>query len=108
QATQTLAWNSEGELASTTEPAAGTKPALNTSYLYDADGELLIRRATGDGDTVLYLGTTEVRLTVKGTAKTITGTRYYSAAGQTLAVRTATSGTTGTKLSFLAADHHGT
>ncbi|MFJ6365217.1 RHS repeat-associated core domain-containing protein [Streptomyces globisporus] len=108
QATQTLAWNSEGELASTTEPAAGTKPALNTGYLYDADGELLIRRATGDGDTVLYLGTTEVRLTVKGTAKTVTGTRYYSAAGQTLAVRTATSGTTGTKLTFLAADHHGT
>lgn len=108
QATQTLAWNSEGELASTTEPAAGTKPALGTGYLYDADGELLIRRATGDGDTVLYLGTTEVRLTVKGTAKTVTGTRYYSAAGQTLAVRTATSGTTGTKLSFLAADHHGT
>ncbi|WP_405188697.1 RHS repeat-associated core domain-containing protein [Streptomyces anulatus] len=108
QATQTLAWNFEGELASTTEPAAGTKPALGTGYLYDADGELLIRRATGDGDTVLYLGTTEVRLTVKGTAKTVTGTRYYSAAGQTLAVRTATSGTTGTKLSFLAADHHGT
>ncbi|WP_331758859.1 RHS repeat-associated core domain-containing protein [Streptomyces anulatus] len=108
QATQTLAWNSEGELASTTEPAVGTKPALGTSYLYDADGELLIRRATGDGDTVLYLGSTEVRLTVKGTAKTVTGTRYYSAAGQTLAVRTATSGTAGTKLSFLAADHHGT
>ncbi|MGQ4449697.1 RHS repeat-associated core domain-containing protein [Streptomyces griseus] len=108
QATQTLAWNSEGELASTTEPAAGTKPALSTGYLYDADGELLIRRATGDGDTVLYLGSTEVRLTVKGTAKTVTGTRYYSAAGQTLAVRTATSGTAGTKLSFLAADHHGT
>ncbi|MCX4502838.1 hypothetical protein OOK53_10105 [Streptomyces anulatus] len=108
QATQTLAWNSEGELASTTEPAAGTKPALGTGYLYDADGELLIRRATGDGDTVLYLGSTEVRLTVKGTAKTVTGTRYYSAAGQTLAVRTATSGTAGTKLSFLAADHHGT
>ncbi|UCA52728.1 RHS repeat-associated core domain-containing protein [Streptomyces sp. WA6-1-16] len=108
QATQTLAWNSEGELASTTEPAAGTKPALNTGYLYDADGELLIRRATGDGDTVLYLGSTEVRLTVKGAAKTVTGTRYYSAAGQTLAVRTATSGTAGTKLSFLAADHHGT
>ncbi|MFH9292840.1 RHS repeat-associated core domain-containing protein [Streptomyces sp. NPDC017520] len=108
QATQTLAWNSEGVLASTTEPAAGTKPALGTGYLYDADGELLIRRATGDGDTVLYLGSTEVRLTVKGAAKTVTGTRYYSAGGQTLAVRTATSGTAGTKLSFLAADHHGT
>ncbi|MFG2569224.1 RHS repeat domain-containing protein [Streptomyces sp. NPDC048567] len=106
QAPQSLTWNSEGKLASTTEPPAGTKPALNTSYLYDADGELLIRRATGDGDTVLYLGTTEVRLTTKGASKTITGTRYYSIAGQNIAVRTAT--IAGTKLSFLAGDHHGT
>ncbi|MEE1767969.1 nucleic acid/nucleotide deaminase domain-containing protein [Streptomyces sp. JV185] len=108
QASQTLGWNTEGDLASTTEPAAGSKPALGTTYLYDADGELLIRRATGDGDTVLYLGATEVRLTTKGATKTISGTRYYSAAGQTLAVRTTTSGTAGSKLSFLAADHHGT
>ncbi|MFF1961825.1 polymorphic toxin-type HINT domain-containing protein [Streptomyces sp. NPDC058220] len=108
QAAQTLGWNAEGKLASTTEPAAGSKPALNTSYLYDADGELLIRRATGDGDTVLYLGATEVRLTVKGSTKTVSGTRYYTAAGQAIAVRTATVGTAGTKLSFLAGDHHGT
>ncbi|WP_455712373.1 RHS repeat-associated core domain-containing protein [Streptomyces halstedii] len=108
QATQTLAWNTEGKLVSATEPATGTRPALGTSYLYDADGELLIRRATGDGDTVLYLGATEVRLTTKGTSKTITGTRYYSAAGQTVAVRTTTKGTTDSKLTFLAADHHGT
>ncbi|MFC9627206.1 RHS repeat domain-containing protein, partial [Streptomyces sp. NPDC056930] len=108
QATQTLDWNTEGELASTTEPAAGTKPALGTTYLYDADGELLIRRAAGDGDTVLYLGATEVRLTTKGATKTVSGTRYYSAAGQTIAVRTATAGVAGSKLSFLAADHHGT
>lgn len=110
QAAQTLTWNSEGELATTSEPAAGTtKPATGTSYLYDANGELLIRRpTTPDGDTVLYLGGTEVRLTTKGTAKTVTGTRYYSAAGQNIAVRTATKGTTGTKLSFLVADHHGT
>ena len=108
QATQTLTWNSEGNLVSTTEPAVGTKPALNTGYLYDADGELLIRRATGDGDTVLYLGSTEVRLTTKGATKTLSGTRYYGAFGQVLAVRTATAGIAGNKLSFLAADHHGT
>ncbi|MFE9969058.1 RHS repeat-associated core domain-containing protein [Streptomyces sp. NPDC005525] len=108
QAQQTLVWNSEGKLASTSEPAAGSKLKLETSYLYDAGGQLLIRRATGDGDTVLYLGGTEVRLTTKGTTKTLSGTRYYTAAGQTIAVRTATSGTTGTKLNFLAADPHGT
>ncbi|MFE3587457.1 polymorphic toxin-type HINT domain-containing protein [Streptomyces niveus] len=109
QATQTLTWNSEGDLVSATEPATSTKAAIGTSYLYDANGELLIRRnTTGDGDTVLYLGNTEVRLTTKGTSKTLTGTRYYQAAGQTIAIRTGTAGVTTTKLSFLAADHHGT
>ncbi|CAL9419905.1 RHS repeat-associated core domain-containing protein [Streptomyces sp. enrichment culture] len=108
QAQQTLTWNSEGKLVGTTEPAVGTKPALGTSYLYDASGELLIRRATGDGDTILYVGSTEVRLSTKGTTKTLSGTRYYSAAGKTIAVRTATAGVSGSKLSYLAADHHGT
>lgn len=100
--TQNLAWNSEGKLASLTE---GTK---KTDYLYDANGELLIRRAVGDGDTILYLGDTEVRLTTKGTATTLSGTRYYTAGGKTIAVRTATKGVTGTKLCFLAGDPHGT
>ncbi len=108
QAQQTLGWNSEGKLVSTSEPAAGSKPKLAATYLYDANGELLIRRATGDGDTVLYLGDTEVRLTTKGTTKTLSGTRYYTAAGQTIAIRTATSGVSGTKLNFLAADPHST
>ncbi|MGW2785971.1 RHS repeat-associated core domain-containing protein [Streptomyces populi] len=101
-AQQTLLWNAEGKLTKTTEK---TK---ETSYLYDANGELLIRRAKGDGDTVLYLGGAEVRLTVTGTTKTVTGTRYYTANGQTIAVRTAKSGTSGTKLTFLASDPHGT
>lgn len=109
QARQTLIWNTEGELVGTTEPAVGTKRATGTSYLYDAGGELLIRRnTTGDGDTVLYLGGNEVRLTTQGATKSLSGTRYYSAAGQTIAVRTATAGTTGSKLNFLAGDHHGT
>ncbi|MEH0446083.1 RHS repeat-associated core domain-containing protein [Streptomyces sp. B21-102] len=100
---QTLDWNTEGNLTKLTEK---TK---ETSYLYDAGGELLIRRAKGDGDTILYLGGgTELRLTAKGTTKTASGTRYYTANGQTIAVRTATSGVSGTKLSFLASDHHGT
>ncbi|MFJ3720813.1 RHS repeat-associated core domain-containing protein [Streptomyces sp. NPDC090057] len=102
-AQQTLLWNTEGDL---TKLAESTK---ETSYLYDANGELLIRRAKGDGDTILYLGAgTELRLTTKGTTKTASGTRYYTANGQTIAVRTATSGVSGTKLSFLAADQHGT
>jgi RHS repeat-associated protein len=101
-ATQTLNWNSEDKLSSLIE---GTK---QTNYIYDADGNLLIRRATGDGDSILYLGDTEVRLTVKGTTKTLSGTRYYTASGKTIAVRTSTAGTSTTKLAFLAADPHGT
>lgn len=102
-AQQTLTWNTEGDLTKLTE---STK---ETGYLYDANGQLLIRRAKGDGETILYLGAgTELHLTVKGTTKTLSGTRYYTANGQTIAVRTATSGVSGTKLSFLAADHHGT
>ncbi|CAM5723064.1 hypothetical protein SANTM175S_08230 [Streptomyces antimycoticus] len=63
QAEQTLAWNTEGRLAASSEPAKGGKAATGTGYLYDADGELLIRRATtADGDAT-YLGATEVRLT---------------------------------------------
>ncbi|MFC9227421.1 RHS repeat-associated core domain-containing protein [Streptomyces decoyicus] len=105
---QTLAWNSEGHVATTTEPATKNTPAADTSYLYDADGEILIRRANNDGETVLYLGATEVHFKVKGTARSLSGTRYYTAAGQTIAVRTATTGTSGTQLSYTAGDHHGT
>ncbi|ROP44265.1 RHS repeat-associated core domain-containing protein [Streptomyces sp. PanSC9] len=102
-AQQSLAWNTEGDLSKLTESSK------ESSYLYDAGGELLIRRAKGDGDTILYLGAgTELRLTTKGTTKTASGTRYYTANGQTIAVRTATSGVSGTKLNFLAGDHHGT
>ncbi|MFG3065272.1 RHS repeat-associated core domain-containing protein [Streptomyces sp. NPDC048231] len=106
QATQTLTWNPEGKLATSSEPAAGSKPATGTKYLYDADGTLLIRRpTTTDGETVLYLGATEVHLKVTGSGatKALTGSRYYSAAGQTIAVRTSS-----TKVTFLAGDSHGT
>ncbi|MGC8918252.1 RHS repeat-associated core domain-containing protein [Streptomyces sp. PG2] len=102
-AQQTLTWNTEGQLAKLTEKNQ------ETAYLYGPAGDLLLRRAKGDGDTILYLGgNTEVRLTAKGTTKALSGTRYYTANGQTIAVRTAVAGTSGTKLSFLTADHHGT
>ena len=111
QGTQTLTWDAEGRLAAVAEPATGTAPARGTSYLHDADGNLLIRRTStgdGDGDTVLYLGTTEVRLTVKGTNRIISGTRSYAFGSQTVAVRTATLGTSGTKLTWMVADVQGT
>ncbi|AWW42152.1 polymorphic toxin-type HINT domain-containing protein [Streptomyces cadmiisoli] len=97
--TQTLNWNKEGKLARLTDSTSAT----STNYLYDADGELLIRRDNAtDGETVLYLGATEVHLkTGKKWAN-----RYYTAAGATIALRTNETGSE--KLTFLAGDHHGT
>lgn len=92
---QTLSWDTEGKLSKLIE---GTD---TTSYLYDADGELLIRRSTG-GETVLYTGDTEVH--VEGTKKW--ANRYYSIGGRRIAVRSTESGTS--KVSFLGGDHHGT
>ncbi|WP_405916770.1 RHS repeat-associated core domain-containing protein [Streptomyces sp. NBC_00728] len=94
---QSLDWNGEGKLAKLTEGATAT------NYLYDADGSLLIRRDTASGgETVLYLGATEVHLR----AGQKWANRYYTAAGSTIAVRTNQGDAE--KLSFLAADHHGT
>lgn len=108
--TQALTWDAEGRLSRLKE---GT--AKDTTYIYDADGNLLIRRPsteTAAGTTVLYLGATEVQVTQTGTGSTAAwtakGLRYYSHGGQQVAVRTATAGTSGTKLTFLAGDHHGT
>ncbi|MFI8104012.1 polymorphic toxin-type HINT domain-containing protein [Streptomyces sp. NPDC086023] len=92
---QSLLWNTEGKLSKLTE---GTDV---TDYLYDADGELLIRR-NATGETVLYAGNTEVHL--DGTKKW--ANRYYSLGGQRVAVRSTETGTS--KVSFLGGDHHGT
>ncbi|MFD8592912.1 RHS repeat-associated core domain-containing protein [Streptomyces sp. NPDC059637] len=111
QASQTLTWNAEGKLATASEPAAGDKSATGSRYVYDASGELLIRRpTTTDGETVLYLGTTEVRLKVSGNGatKALSGARTYKAGDTVIGVRTSTAGQTGTKLTFLTGDHHGT
>ncbi|MFI9549905.1 RHS repeat-associated core domain-containing protein [Streptomyces sp. NPDC052016] len=89
---QTLQWDDEGHLSSVVQ---GT----NTStYLYDAEGSRLLRKdSTG---TTLYLpGGNELKLDKAGA---ITGTRYYSVAGKTVAMRT------GGKLTFVFSDHHGT
>ncbi|MFG3427622.1 RHS repeat domain-containing protein [Streptomyces californicus] len=95
--TQSLQWNAEGK------PAKLTEGTTATDYVYDANGELLIRRdRASSGETVLYLGDTEVHL--KSGKKW--ANRYYSAAGSTIAIRSNQTGTE--KLSFLAADHHST
>ncbi|MFE7215967.1 polymorphic toxin-type HINT domain-containing protein [Streptomyces sp. NPDC057611] len=90
-AAEKFLWDDEGHLKTV---AQGTK---NSQYLYDADGQRLIRRdSTG---TTLYLPNgNELHRDESGT---VTGTRYYTA-GNALAVRR------GGKVSFLLGDHHGT
>ncbi|MEU8848240.1 RHS repeat-associated core domain-containing protein [Streptomyces sp. NPDC048564] len=101
-ATQTLTWNSEGKPATVTESGTGAA-AGTTEYVYDAEGNLLIRRNT-EGESVLYLGATEVHYNVAN--GDIWGQRYYTAGGSTIAVRTNESGAE--TLSFLVGDSHGT
>ncbi|MGQ4517343.1 polymorphic toxin-type HINT domain-containing protein [Streptomyces sp. DW26H14] len=92
--TQHLDWDDEGNLAKVTN-ADGT----TVSYLYDPDGNRLL--ATDSSGTTLYLGDTEVHLATGAT--TPTATRYYSWAGQTIAVRTSGGG-----LSWILSDGHDT
>jgi RHS repeat-associated protein len=93
---QALTWNDAGQLAQdTTTPKTGT--AASTSYIYDADGTLLLTQ--DPGTTTLYLPDEEFSLT----GSTVTGTRYYTIGGTTIATRTGAS-----SLAYLAGDQHGT
>jgi RHS repeat-associated protein len=92
RSTESLNWDLEGHLASTTD-TFGT-----TTYLYDADGNRLIRRdPTG---STLYLPDQELRYTSGSASRACT--RYYSHAGHVVATRTAAG------LSWLVSDHQGT
>ncbi|MFQ6199565.1 RHS repeat-associated core domain-containing protein [Streptomyces sp. NPDC000405] len=103
---ETLDWYPDGHLKTL---AGGAPATANTSYLYDADGNLLIRRPTTPtavGETVLYLGATEVHYNNNGTSTSKWAQRYYTAADQTIALRTNQNATQ--TVSYLAGDHHGT
>ncbi|MFE9919421.1 RHS repeat-associated core domain-containing protein [Micromonospora sp. NPDC005553] len=90
--TQTLTWDPEGLLATSTD---STGP---TSYIYDADGNRLIRKdPTGK---TLYLPGQEVRY--RTSDGNLSCTRYYTFNGQTVASRTAAG------LVWLGSDHQGT
>ncbi|MGW2912053.1 polymorphic toxin-type HINT domain-containing protein [Streptomyces asoensis] len=89
---QDLVWDDEGHLKTVTESGK------TTGYTYDTEGQRLTR--TDSTGTTLYLpGGNELLVDKAGKA---TGTRYYSAGTQAVAMRT------GGKLTFLLADHHGT
>ncbi|MFD7730990.1 polymorphic toxin-type HINT domain-containing protein [Kitasatospora phosalacinea] len=87
---QTFTYNAEGRTATVNQ---------NTSYLYDAGGNLLIQR-TPNGATLYLFGGAE-QLTAVG--NTVTGLRYYSNPDGTTIVRSS-SGT----LTYQPANHQGT
>lgn len=89
---QTLTWDKENRLDTVTSSAGTTK------YVYDADGNQLIRR--DPGSTTLYLPGQEVTRHTNGT---VTGCRYYTHNGTTIALRV-----TGTNPTYLVSDLHGT
>lgn len=69
-----------------------------TSYVYDANGDPIVRRSPGK--TTVTLG--EDELTYDTVARTLTGTRYYPIPGGLTMVRVGAGG-----LTIQQADHHG-
>ncbi|MEU9841885.1 type IV secretion protein Rhs, partial [Actinomadura sp. NPDC048032] len=91
---QTLQWDTEGELTKVTENGN------DVTFVYDADGNRLIRKDPA-GSTLYLPDGTELRA-LNGAA-TATGTRYYTFGDQTVAMRTS-DGT----ITHLVGDHQGT
>jgi hypothetical protein len=92
---QKLEWDAEGRLSKVTKTTElGTQ---SSGYLYDANGDLLIR-TDSDNTKTLFLDGQELKLDAAGG---VTGTRYYSHGDQVIAVRTAQG------LSWLIADRQG-
>ncbi|MFI6446750.1 polymorphic toxin-type HINT domain-containing protein [Kitasatospora sp. NPDC050543] len=86
-------WDVEGKVATLTQGSE------TTTFVYDADGNQLIRR--NPGKTTINLDGDE--LTYDTNSKTLTGTRYYLIPGGTTLVRQGAG-----KLTYQLADHHGT
>ena len=94
QGQQSLTWDDTGQLTAVTTSSGGS------SYIYDADGTLLLQK--DPGTTTLYLPGEQLALnTANGQ---ITGTRFYALPGGGEAVRTGS----GSAYSFELGDQHAT
>jgi YD repeat-containing protein len=95
---ESLSWDDAGRLSSVTVTPQGGS-AETTSYTYDAGGNLLLEQ--DPGSVTLFLPDEE--LVLNTTNGTVTGTRYYSIGGVTVASRTSSG-----DVSYLAGDQQGT
>jgi RHS repeat-associated protein len=95
QGGQTFGYNDADLLTSITGGAGG-----NSSFIYDADGGLLLQK--DPGTTILYLGNEQLTLNT-GTG-VVTGSRYLGLPGGGTVVRTGS----GTSYSFMIGDANGT
>ena len=94
--TQTMTWDPEGHLST-----VKTGATVKATYLYDADGNRIIRREAGR--TTLYVGPTE--LTATQATGVLSVQRYYTFNGRTIAVR---NGPGLTNVAVLFTDPHNT
>jgi RHS repeat-associated protein len=93
-----LTWNDKGQLTQAAiTPSGGS--AQDTTYIYDASSTLLL--TTDPSSKTLYLGDEEI--TENTSTSAVTGTRYYSFGGTTVATRTGAS-----TLAYLAGDQQDT
>jgi RHS repeat-associated protein len=84
---QALTWNDAGQLTQNAITPASGGTVQDTSYLYDADGTLLLE--AGPGTTNLYLADEELSLDTS--TGVVTGTRYYALGDDTIATLTGAS-----------------
>ncbi|MFJ3804587.1 RHS repeat-associated core domain-containing protein [Streptomyces sp. NPDC090088] len=100
---QTLTWDDEGHLAQVDTTGA---TLTSTKYLYDADGNQLIRR--DPGQTTLFAGDTEIVVNTSVTPNTLLGAvRMYSHGGTGSPVAMSSS-LSGGGVKYLFNDAHGT
>ncbi|HEX5114174.1 MAG TPA: RHS repeat-associated core domain-containing protein [Pseudonocardiaceae bacterium] len=97
---QSLAWTDDGKLASDTT-SAGT-----SSYVYDADGQLVVRRDPGKVTALVGGGDEEIDLDTATNA--LTATRYYSVGDTVIAARSSTAAGGITNPVYLIPDRQGT
>ncbi|MFY1634806.1 RHS repeat-associated core domain-containing protein [Solwaraspora sp. WMMB335] len=92
---QTLTWNDAGQLAAIDGSTTG-----DSTFLYDADGNLLLQK--DPGTTTLYLPGQQH--TLNTATQAVTGVHYYTLPGGTVCIRTGT----GTNYNFAITDRQGT